>query len=74
MATPDIETPAVAVRTSAGTGTTFTRFIGLATIVGMVALAVFGLLLSPADVQQSDSVRILYILSLIHISEPTRPY
>jgi heme exporter protein C len=61
MATPDIETPAVAVRTSAGTGTMFTRFIGLATIVGMVALAVFGLLLSPADVQQSDSVRILYI-------------
>ena len=61
MATPDIETPAVAVNTRAGTGTTFTRCIGLATIVGMIALAVFGLLLSPADVQQSDSVRILYI-------------
>ncbi len=61
MATPDIETPALAASTRAGTGTTFTRSIGLATIVGMIALGVFGLLLSPADVQQSDSVRILYI-------------
>ena len=61
MATPDIETSATAASTRAGTGTTFTRFVGLATIVGMIALGVFGLLLSPADVQQSDSVRILYI-------------
>ena len=61
MATTDIETPATAVGARAGTGTLFTRFVGLATIVGMAALGVFGLLLSPPDVQQSDSVRILYI-------------
>jgi heme exporter protein C len=44
-----------------GTGTTFTRWLGIATIVSMVALTVFGLLLSPADVVQGESVRILYV-------------
>lgn len=43
------------------TGTPFTRTIGIATIVSMATLAVFGLVLSPADVRQGDSVRILYI-------------
>ncbi len=44
-----------------GTGTPFTRVLGIATIVSMAVLALFGLVLSPADVVQGDSVRILYI-------------
>lgn len=43
------------------TGTTFTRWLGAATIVGMVWLAGFGLLFSPADHVQKDSVRIMYV-------------
>ncbi|CAB4860193.1 unannotated protein [freshwater metagenome] len=60
--TPETSTPASAAPAGgASTGTAFTRAIGLATIIGMGALAVFGLFISPADVRQSDSVRILYI-------------
>ena len=44
-----------------GTGTPFTRILGLATIVSMALLVLFGLFLSPADVVQGESVRILYI-------------
>jgi heme exporter protein C len=43
------------------TGTRFTRVLGVATLVSMAVLVVFGLFLSPADDVQSDSVRILYI-------------
>ena len=51
-----------ASRTSrSGTGTPFTRVLGLATIVSMAVLVLFGLFLSPADVVQGESVRILYI-------------
>jgi heme exporter protein C len=44
-----------------GTGTAFTRWLGLATIVSLALLAVFGLIVSPADVVQGESVRILYV-------------
>jgi heme exporter protein C len=44
-----------------GTGTRATRIIGLATIVMIGWLAVFGLLISPADRDQGDSVRIMYV-------------
>ena len=44
-----------------GTGTRFTRLLGIATIASMALLIVFGLFVSPADVIQGDSVRILYI-------------
>ena len=47
--------------TRSGTGTRATRVIGIATIAGMVALTLFGLVFSPADVVQGESVRILYI-------------
>ncbi len=46
---------------SRGTGTRFTRGLGIATIVAFAALGLFGLVLSPADVQQGESVRILYV-------------
>lgn len=48
-------------RATAGTGTPATRVLGLATIAALVALAAFGLLFSPADVVQGESVRILYV-------------
>ena len=44
-----------------GTGTTFTRALGIVTIVSLGALVLFGLWFSPADVVQGESVRILYI-------------
>jgi heme exporter protein C len=45
----------------AGTGTTFTRWLGLVTVALMAAVVLFGLVLSPADVVQGESVRILYV-------------
>jgi heme exporter protein C len=45
----------------AGTGTTFTRWLGLITLALMAAVVLFGLVLSPADVVQGESVRILYV-------------
>ncbi len=47
--------------TATGTGTRFTRGLGIAAIVALAALALFGLVLSPADVVQGESVRILYV-------------
>jgi heme exporter protein C len=61
MASSDTQTPITQRTGRTTTGTHFTRALGVATIVGMAVLAVFGLILSPADVQQGDSVRILYI-------------
>ena len=46
---------------SAGTGTYATRLLGIATIVMMGWTAAFGLLFSPADRNQGDSVRIMYV-------------
>ena len=47
--------------TPAGTGTRFTRVLGIVTLMSLVTVAVFGLFLSPADVVQGESVRLLYI-------------
>jgi len=51
----------VAAPTVTGTGTPFTRWLGLLTVVSMALVALFGLFLSPADVVQGESVRMLYI-------------
>lgn len=45
----------------AGTGTTATRWIGIAAIVMLVWLVAFGLGFSPADRDQQEAVRILYV-------------
>lgn len=45
----------------ASTGTRFTRWLGVAALVGVVWLVGFGLLASPEDVVQRSSVRMLYI-------------
>jgi heme exporter protein C len=43
------------------TGTKATRAMGIAVIAAMAWLALFALVLSPADVNQGESVRLLYI-------------
>ncbi len=43
------------------TGSRGSRLLGTVTLVGVAALVVFGLVLSPADVNQGDSVRLMYI-------------
>ena len=53
--------PVGPVRRSSATGTPFTRILGIATILSMALLVLFGLFLSPEDVVQGESVRILYI-------------
>jgi heme exporter protein C len=58
---PPSTTPAGPARSARGTGTRFTRALGVATIVAFAVLALFGLVLSPADAQQGESVRILYV-------------
>ena len=42
------------------TGTRFTFLLGWATLVGILFLLLLGLVLSPADVNQGESVRIMY--------------
>jgi heme exporter protein C len=42
------------------TGTQFTRGLGILVLAGMVLLVVLGLFVSPADVNQGESVRIMY--------------
>ena len=49
------------VRRRRGTGTPATRVLGIATVVAFAALALFGFVVSPPDVVQGESVRILYV-------------
>jgi heme exporter protein C len=60
--TPTGQTPvdASSVRRR-GTGTAATRALGIATVVTMAWLIAFGLAFSPADRDQEDAVRILYV-------------
>ena len=44
-----------------GTGTAFTRWLGVATVVACAVTVVYGLIVSPADIVQGESVRILYV-------------
>ena len=43
------------------TGSRLTRILGIITLVGMIALAVFGLFNSPPDAQLGETIRILYM-------------
>ena len=47
-------------RTDRVTGTRFTRVLGVVTLVGVAWLTWFGLFVTPADVNQGESVRIMY--------------
>ena len=53
--------PLVGASTGRGTGTRTTRWLGVATLVGIGWLVAFGLGFSPADRDQRESVRILYV-------------
>lgn len=60
-ATTTTDTAPGAIPTASGTATKATRLLGAATIVGIAWLVAFGLFFSPADVNQKESVRILYV-------------
>jgi len=49
------------VAAPAHTGSRATRILGIATLVGLAALLVYGLVLSPADENQHEAVRLMYI-------------
>ncbi|NND73562.1 MAG: cytochrome c biogenesis protein CcsA [Ilumatobacter sp.] len=63
MTTTDHDLPAQssAATTSSATGTRATRIIGIAAIVALGWLVAFGLGFSPADRDQEEAVRILYV-------------
>ncbi len=42
------------------TGTAFTRGLGIVTLAGIAWLVLFGLVVTPADINQGESVRIMY--------------
>lgn len=50
----------VRVRGDRVTGTAFTRWLGSVTLVGIGVLVFLGMVVSPADVNQGESVRIMY--------------
>lgn len=52
------------------TGSNGTRVLGIAALIAMAALALFGLVLSPADANQGEVVRILYV----HVPSATVAY
>jgi heme exporter protein C len=60
-ATTSEVSPPQAHRGRRGTGTPFTRWLGVASLAGIVWLVAFGLVASPADENQGDSVRIMYV-------------
>jgi heme exporter protein C len=61
MTTTSTEHTAPATTATRGTGTPATRALGVATIVTMGWLVAFGLGFSPADRDQEEAVRILYV-------------
>lgn len=61
-AAPEQPTPRAGGRAAAATTSTpATRTLGIVTLAGVALLLLFGLVLSPADVNQGESVRFLYI-------------
>ena len=56
-----IDTPTSTTAFTRGTSTPATRVLGILTIAMTLWLGVFGLLLSPADRDQGDAVRIMYV-------------
>ena len=60
--TTSVASQATGSRTSRGaTSTTFSRAVGLTTLIGMIWFVAFGLFFSPNDEVQGKGVRILYI-------------
>lgn len=49
------------VSAASPTGTRFTRLLGVAALAGVALLVLLGLISTPADINQGDSVRIMYV-------------
>jgi heme exporter protein C len=68
--------PSVARRTRpghpgpVGTGSQATRVVGVLALLGLALLALYGLVISPADVEMGDSVRLMYV----HVPSATYLY
>jgi heme exporter protein C len=60
MTTSVVTTSQVSVREARVTGTRFTFWLGWVTLAGIAVLVLLGLVVSPADVNQGESVRIMY--------------
>ena len=60
MTTSEVTTSPSSERASRVTGTRFTFWLGWITLVGTALLMLLALVLSPADVNQGESVRIMY--------------
>lgn len=60
MTTSEVTTSPSSERASRVTGTRFTFWLGWITLVGTALLLLLALVLSPADVNQGESVRIMY--------------
>lgn len=60
MTTSQVTTPVSPAHDARVTGTRFTFWLGWVTLVGIALLVLLGLVLSPADVNQGESVRIMY--------------
>lgn len=61
MTTTESKPTTVGVSTAANTGSRGTRILGIATIIAMGWLIAFGLGFSPADRDQGEAVRLLYV-------------
>ncbi len=54
-------TAASASEVRVGTGSPATRVLGIAALVSLALLVLYGLVISPADVEMGDSVRLMYL-------------
>jgi heme exporter protein C len=61
MTSPAALAPDTSADRSAGTGTHATRLLGILTILTVAWTVAFGLVFSPADRNQGDAVRIMYV-------------
>lgn len=70
MTTETVGTAEVSDNGPTSTGSRTTRILGVASLVALGALVLFGLVLSPADENQGDAVRIMYV----HVPSATLSY
>jgi heme exporter protein C len=68
--TPGTHPTSAAAAGPAHTGSAATRVIGLLTLAGLALLVLYGLVISPADREMADSVRIMYV----HVPSATYLY
>jgi heme exporter protein C len=67
---PSATRPAVAGDAPATTGSRGSRIVGLAALASLALLVLYGLVVSPADVEMGDAVRLMYV----HVPSATYLY